>query len=64
MVRILTGTLVEIGLGRKKINNLEKILKSGQRNLAGITAPPHGLYSLGVIYPKGSIEWPIEVIDN
>ena len=64
MVRILTGTLVEIGLGRKNIKNLERILKSGQRNLAGITAPSHGLYSLSVIYPKEMIEWPIEVIDN
>ena len=64
MVRILTGTLVEIGLGRKNIKNLERILKSGQRNLAGITAPSHGLYSLRVIYPKDIIEWPIEVIDN
>ena len=64
MVRILSGTLVEIGLGRKKIQDIEIILKSGQRNLAGITAPSHGLYSLRVIYPKDIIEWPVEVIDN
>ena len=64
MVRIITGTLVEIGLGRRKINDLEKILESGQRRLAGVTAPPHGLYSLKVIYPKGMIDWPKEVVDN
>ena len=64
MVRIITGTLVEIGLGRRKIEDLVKVLESGQRKFAGVTAPPHGLYSLQVIYPKGMIEWPAEVIDN
>ena len=64
MVRIITGTLVEIGLRRRNINDLVKVLESGQRKFAGVTAPPHGLYSLKVIYPKGMIEWPLEVIDN
>ena len=64
MVRIMTGTLVEVGLGRRKIDDLPKVLKSGQRKLAGVTAPAHGLYSLKVIYPKGKIDWPLEVIDS
>ncbi len=64
MVRIITGTLIEVGLGRKEIDSLAKILESGQRRFAGITAPPNGLYSLRVIYPKGMVEWPIDVIDN
>jgi len=64
MVRIITGTLVEVGLGRRKKDDLFKVLESGQRKFAGVTAPPHGLYSLEVIYPKGMIEWPLEVIDN
>ena len=64
MVRIITGTLVEIGLRRRKINDLVKILESGQRKFAGITAPPQGLYSLKVIYPKGMVDWPKEVVDN
>ena len=64
MVRIITGTLVEIGLRKRKINDLVKILESGQRKFAGITAPPQGLYSLKVIYPKGIVDWPKEVVDN
>ena len=55
MVRIITGTLVEIGLGRRKINDLGNLLESGQRKFAGVTAPSHGLYSLRVIYPQGMI---------
>lgn len=64
MVRIITGTLVEVGQGRKSIDDVAKALKSGQRMLAGTTAPAHGLYSLSVIYPQGMIMWPLEVIDN
>jgi len=64
MVRIITGTLVEVGQGRKNVDEVAEALESGQRELAGITAKPHGLYSLEVIYPQGMIEWPKEVIDN
>jgi tRNA pseudouridine38-40 synthase len=64
MVRIITGTLVEVGQGRKNCDDVEKALKSGDRNLAGSTAPAHGLYALEVIYPQGMICWPQEVIDN
>jgi tRNA pseudouridine38-40 synthase len=64
MVRIITGTLVEVGQGRKSVDEVAEALESGQRELAGITAKPHGLYSLEVIYPQGMIEWPKEVIDN
>ena len=64
MVRIITGTLVEVGQGRKSVDDVTKALESGNRTLAGITAPAHGLYSLNVIYPDGMITWPVEVIDN
>ncbi len=63
MVRIITGTLVEVGLGKRRISDLYLALESGQRKLAGVTAPAYGLYSLKVIYPKGMINWPKEVID-
>ena len=43
---------------------IEKALNEGDRNLAGCTAPSHGLYSLKVIYPDGLVSWPKEVIDN
>ena len=64
MVRIISGTLVEVGQGRKNVDDVAEALESGQRKLAGITAPAHGLYSLNVIYPQGMIKWPKEVIDN
>ena len=64
MVRIIAGTLVEVGQGRKSIDDVAKALESGQRMLAGTTAPAHGLYSLSVNYPQGMIIWPLEVIDN
>ena len=64
MVRIITGTLVEVGQGRKSIEDVAQALEKGQRKQAGKTAPGHGLYSLSVIYPEGMIEWPLEVIDN
>jgi tRNA pseudouridine38-40 synthase len=64
MVRIIIGTLVEVGQGRKSVDDVSEALESGQRKLAGITAPAHGLYALNVIYPQGMIQWPLEVIDN
>jgi tRNA pseudouridine38-40 synthase len=51
MVRILTGTLVEVGLGRRSPESVEAILAGRDRRQAGVTAPPHGLTLLGVEYP-------------
>ncbi len=50
MVRIIVGTLIEIGKGRLKQETVEEMLRSGERSLGGPTAPPHGLYLLKVIY--------------
>lgn len=44
MVRIITGTLVEVGLGRLAPDDLSRIVKSRDRNQAGPTAPPSGLF--------------------
>ena len=64
MVRIIAGTLVEVGRGYKNVEDVAQALESGQRKQAGKTAPGHGLYSLSVIYPEGMIEWPLEMLDN
>ena len=64
MVRIITGTLVEAALARLSCADVKKALNKGDRNLAGRTAPAHGLYSLKVIYPDGLVDWPQELIDN
>lgn len=44
MVRIIVGTLVEVGLGKKEPGDLEVIIDSRNRQNAGFTAPPGGLY--------------------
>lgn len=50
MVRILTGTLVEIGLHKKTPEAIDAILASGNREQAGITAPAQGLFLVQVEY--------------
>lgn len=49
MVRIITGTLVDIGTGRLT-TDMDDILKSVDRRAAGHTAPPYGLYLAEVYY--------------
>ena len=50
MVRIISGTLVEVGLGKIKSDDIPKIILSGDRQMAGKTLPPQGLYLLKVEY--------------
>ncbi|HIF70869.1 MAG TPA: tRNA pseudouridine(38-40) synthase TruA [Deltaproteobacteria bacterium] len=62
MVRILVGTLVDVGLGKLSPDEVGAILKSRDRTLGGQTAPPHGLYMFRTIYPDGLVEWPPDVL--
>ena len=50
MVRNMTGTLVEVGLGRKNPKDIPQILKAKDRAKAGQTAPACGLYFVKVDY--------------
>lgn len=50
MVRIIAGTLWEVGIGRRDIENVELVVKSMNRDQAGKTAPPQGLYLEKVFY--------------
>lgn len=50
MVRILTGTLLEVGLGKIDAKEIENILVSKQRAKAGMTAPSKGLRLEEVYY--------------
>lgn len=50
MVRILTGTLVEIGAGIREISTIEEIFERKERVLAGMTAPAKGLTLVRVKY--------------
>ena len=50
MVRIIIGTLVEVGLGKIKPEKIIDIIQQGKRENAGKTFPPNGLYLLKVMY--------------
>lgn len=50
MVRIIAGTLWEVGIGKRTPQNVQKIIESMDRKTAGKTAPPHGLYLERVYY--------------
>ncbi len=43
MVRIIAGTLIEVGRGRFEPTQIDRILESADRTLAGPTLPPQGL---------------------
>ena len=50
MVRIIAGTLVEVGLGKIKPEDIKKIIEAKDRQKAGKTLPPQGLYLVTVEY--------------
>ena len=50
MVRALTGTMLEIGLGKRKIDELQSIFDAKDRRKAGMSVEPEGLFLTGVWY--------------
>lgn len=50
MIRILVGTLVEVGEGKRRASEVEDILAARDRSRAGFTAPPCGLCLEKVMY--------------
>ena len=50
MVRIIAGTLVDVGIGKIEPSDIEKIIESRERSNAGKTLQPQGLYLLKVEY--------------
>ncbi|WP_070329233.1 tRNA pseudouridine(38-40) synthase TruA [Exiguobacterium aurantiacum] len=51
-VRIMVGTLMEVGRGKYEPADVSRMLAAKDRRSAGITAPPHGLYLWNVNYKK------------
>jgi tRNA pseudouridine38-40 synthase len=52
MVRIIVGTLVDVGLGKIAPDEMKTIIQSGNRQQAGHTAPPGGLYLAEVYFDE------------
>ena len=50
MVRIMVGTLLDISGGKIEPDSIERIINAGNRQLAGVTAQPQGLYLNKVFY--------------
>lgn len=50
MVRILAGTLIEVGEGKRRPGDVSRILAARDRQEAGFTAPPEGLFLETVEY--------------
>jgi tRNA pseudouridine38-40 synthase len=53
MVRAIVGTLVDVGIGRRRAGELSGILRAGDRSTAGPVAPPGGLCLWEVGYTNG-----------
>ncbi|MFP4379688.1 MAG: tRNA pseudouridine(38-40) synthase TruA [Candidatus Sumerlaeia bacterium] len=52
MVRFMSGMLIEIGMGKQRISELEEMLRTGKRRLSFRLAPAHGLVLMRVLYEK------------
>lgn len=50
MVRIIAGTLIQVGMGEKEPEDILEILEKKDRSAAGPTAPAHGLTMIGIVY--------------
>ncbi|GLX71120.1 tRNA pseudouridine(38-40) synthase TruA [Paenibacillus glycanilyticus] len=54
MIRIVMGTMLQVGQGKRKPEDMARILEGCKRSLAGPTAMPHGLMLMKVEYPQES----------
>jgi tRNA pseudouridine38-40 synthase len=54
MNRILVGTMLEVGLGRRSVEDFTALLQGAPRSLAGDTAPARGLVLVSVDYGEGA----------
>lgn len=61
MVRIIAGTLIEIGQGRRGEDAFARAIASHDRLDLGVTAPPQGLELTRVDYPQSALEQPESV---
>jgi tRNA pseudouridine38-40 synthase len=50
MVRSIVGSLLAVGRGEMEVETIARAIETGERELAGATAPAHGLTLLSVQY--------------
>jgi tRNA pseudouridine38-40 synthase len=54
MNRVLVGTMLEVAVGRRTVEEFAALLRGASRSEAGATAPPHGLALASVAYGDGA----------
>lgn len=52
MVRNIVGVLMAVGSNRREVGWVKEVLLAKDRRMGAVTAPPYGLYLVGVRYPK------------
>tara|TARA_B100000700_G_scaffold324715_1_gene431606 strand:+ start:432 stop:1190 length:759 start_codon:yes stop_codon:yes gene_type:complete len=52
MVRCIVGTLIDLGVGKINLKELQNIIKNKNRSQSGYSVPASGLYLLDIQYPK------------
>jgi tRNA pseudouridine38-40 synthase len=55
MVRNIVGTLIEVGRGRLRLEQIDEILRKKDRRAAGPTAPACGLFLMVAYYPEQDV---------
>ncbi len=61
MVRIIAGTLIEIGLHRRTVDAFSEAYETLDRLSLGVTAPPQGLELTKVYYPEAAFVFPEDI---
>jgi tRNA pseudouridine38-40 synthase len=54
MVRMMVGTMTDIGLGRRPLSDIEMLLERGDNQRTSPPAPPQGLYFVAATYPPAT----------
>jgi tRNA pseudouridine38-40 synthase len=60
MVRMLVGTMVDIGMGRRPLADMGALLRRQDNGGTSAPAPPEGLYFAAVVYPPELFATPSE----
>ena len=61
MVRIMAGTLVDVGRGNIPADSIQDVVDSKDRGRAGTTAPARGLTLVEIFYPKHPWQRPVGI---